>query len=151
MQRPALLLVAAAALAACGTPRARMTRRPATAAERTAVVECAAAIALDEGFAVTERRPDVGLVTATWPGEERARAAPRGPKGGGDLPADAGPDEPDVLSDVLTVRIARDPVYQALSLLVRASAQVGDSAVAPSHRAALTRDRIMRSCAYLVG
>jgi hypothetical protein len=33
----------------------------------------------------------------------------------------------------------------------RAAAQAGDSAVAPSVRAALTRDRIIRSCAYLVG
>lgn len=148
MDRRPALLIAAVALAACGTPRARVVRRPATAAERNAVVECATAIVLDEGFEVIERRPDVGLLSAAWTSEERARSVARGPKGGGDIAdAPAGADE----SSVLTVSIAHDPVNRALSLLVRASAQAGDSAVAPSPRAALARDRIIRSCAYLVG
>jgi hypothetical protein len=150
-QRPlAALALAAVALSACGAPRARIVRRPATPAERVAVVECAAAIVVDEGFAVTERRPDVGRLSASWPGEERPRGA-AAPKGGGDLPPDAtGADDVQAL-DVLTVSIAHDPVNRALSLAVRAAAQAGDSAVAPSVRAALTRDRIIRSCAYLVG
>jgi hypothetical protein len=147
MHRPALL-IAAAALAACGAPRARIVRRPATPAERVAVVECAAAIAIDEGFSVTERRPDVGLLSAAWPAEERTRgAAP--PKGGGDLASDgaAGADE----SAVLTVSIAKDPVNQGLSLLVRAAAQAGDSTGSAPPHVAMARDRIIRSCAYLVG
>ena len=136
MHRPALLLasaaVAAGALTACATPRARIVRRGATAAERIAVVECAAAIALDEGFAVTERRPEVGLLSATT---AVAAEAPTGAEDG----------------DVLTVSIAHDPVNQGLSLLVRTSAQAGDSVVSASPRAAMARDRIIRSCAYLVG
>jgi hypothetical protein len=148
MHRPALLTAAALAAGACAS-QARIVRRPATAAERNAVVECAAAIALDEGFSVTERRPDVGLVSASWPTADRTRAAARGPKGGGDLVAEpaSGGDE----SDVLTVRIATDPVNRGLALVVRASAQAGDSVVSPSPRAAMARDRIIRSCAYLVG
>ena len=143
MHRPALLLATAAdavgALTACATPRARIVRRGATAAERTAVVECAAAIALDEGFSVTERRPEVGLLSATTatPTANAATAA-EAPRGADD-------------GDVLTVSIAHDPVNQGLSLLVRTSAQAGDSAVSASPRAAIARDRIIRSCAYLVG
>ena len=146
---PAVLLLAIAAVSACGAPRARLTRRAATPAERNAVVECASAIALDEGFEVTERRPDVGRLSATWPGEEPGRGAAGAPKGGGDVPEDSA--TTDERSDVLTVSVARDPVNQALSLLVRAAGQVRDSAVAPSHRAAVARDRIIRRCAYLVG
>ena len=154
MPRPALLLAAAAvtagALTACATPRARIVRRAATAAERIAVVECAAAIALDEGFSVTERRPEVGLLSATTAATAAdPRAAARAPKAGGD----AGPETPGGADDgdVLTVSIAHDPVNQGLSLLVRTSAQAGDSVVSPSQRAAMARDRIIRSCAYLVG
>jgi hypothetical protein len=158
MHRPALLLATAVAtavatagaLTACATPKARIVRRAATAAERTAVVECAAAIALDEGFSVTERRPEVGLLSATTAttGAD-PRAAARTSKGGGDV----GPEAPSGADDgdVLTVSIAKDPVNQGLALLVRTSAQAGDSVVSPSQRAAMARDRIIRSCAYLVG
>lgn len=144
MHRPALLLAAAAvaagALTACATPRARIVRRGATAAERTAVVECAAAIALDEGFSVTERRPEVGLLSATTATTTATTAATT-------AQAPSGADD----GDVLTVSIAHDPVNQGLSLLVRTSAQAGDSVVSASPRAAIARDRIIRSCAYLVG
>jgi hypothetical protein len=148
MLRPALALAATLAAAACAQT-ARVVRRPPTASERTAVVECAAAIALDEGFTVTQRRPDLGLLSAARSAEERAHAGPLAPKGGGDLGPELGgsPEE----SEVLTVSIARDPVNRGLALLVRASAQMGDSTVSPSPRAAMARDRIIRSCAYLVG
>ena len=152
MRRPPAptLLVASLALAGACVPRATVTRRDATPAERTALVECASAIVTEEGFTVTERRKDLGKLSATSAtASDGEGAMGSAPKGGGDLPpVPAGAGAP---VDLLSVAIARHPLTEGIALRVSASAQVGDSVLAPSHRAAVARDRIIRSCAYLVG
>ena len=144
---PSALVLAAAVAAAC-SPRATVTRRPATPAERVALVECAAAIVTEEGFTVTERRTDIGMLSAASALPEEGEGA-GGPKGGGDLLAPLAAAVAPV--DLLTVAIAKHPLTAGLALRVSASTQAGDSAVAPSTRAAIARDRIIRRCAYLVG
>jgi hypothetical protein len=142
--------VAAALAATACAPKLTITRRPATATERTAVVECAAAIATDGGLAVTERRPDLGRLTAATPSADDDAAPEQ--RGGGDDLASAlarGAGEPAV--DELTVSIARHPLNDGLALLVRATARSGAAPAALSQRAAMTRDRILRGCSYLVG
>ena len=158
MHRPArapLVTLAGAALAACAVslaatacaPRLAVTRRPATPAERTAIVECAAAIAVDHGFEVTERRPDLGRLSAST--EPEAGESAGAPKGGGDRPSTARPGAEPV--DYLTVAISKHPIHDGLALLVGAATRSDAGALEPSPRAAVLRDRILRGCAYLVG
>ena len=157
MHRPArapLVPLAGAALAvslaatAC-TPGAVVSRRPATAAERTAVVECAAAIAVDHGFQVTERRPDIGRLSASTEPATETGGPNAAPKGGGDRMPDATHDAGPV--DFLTVAIAKHPLNAGLALLVGAATRTDAGPAEPSSRAAVLRDRVIRGCAYLVG
>lgn len=129
--RIAALAVASAAILVACAPRATVTRRDATPAERGALVECASAIVTAEGFTVTERRKDLGTLSAA----SATSAAARAPAG----------------MDLVSVAIARHPVTEGLAVRVSASSHSGDSTRAPSNRAAVARDRIISRCAYLVG
>lgn len=147
-----LALFAGALGAAACAPRPTITRRPATAGERTAVVECAAAIVTDAGFTVTDRRPDLGRLsaaTATEASDDPSGGTPV-TNGAGDSVAPAsGRATPPV--DVITVTIAKHPLTAGLALLVHAATQAGDGPTQPSPKVALARDRILSGCAYLVG
>lgn len=148
--RGAALALAATALGAC-SPRLAVARRPATPSERTAVVECASAIVTDAGFVVTERRTDLGRLSASSAPARGADGTAAFATGAALLPLRPAAPPPARAVDELTIAISKHPLTDGLALLVSATAHAGDSPRAPSEQAAVTRDRILQSCAYLVG